>query len=184
MIAWCAIAGGRAGYPYLDEGVLATLASIAAEAYRCAIDTTHRTTAIAVDEDRALQEALAPACCFTAEDGAPGVGDKKILRQCASILGLGDVVRLQKRAIQFGSPCRTGPFLTDSKHFGVNLRLKAMDEKYADWSVFCSGGGVGAPPHWIPWLHFPLLIVGPDSPSLFPAFFFGCNKKGAGMREL
>ncbi|ESS67078.1 hypothetical protein TCDM_04318 [Trypanosoma cruzi Dm28c] len=101
---------GREGrYPYLDEGVLATLASIAAEAYRCAIDTTHRTTAIAVDEDRALQEALAPACCFTSEDGAPGVGDKKILRQCASMLGLGDVVRLQKRAIQFGSRVAQAP---------------------------------------------------------------------------
>ncbi|KAH9598776.1 hypothetical protein LSM04_001366 [Trypanosoma melophagium] len=108
---------GREGrYPYLDEGVLASLDTIATEAYQRAvanttnnINTTNKstnsntTTMKEIDGDAALQQALGPVCCFTAEGGQPGVGDKKILRYCAAMLGLGDVVRLQKRAIQFGS---------------------------------------------------------------------------------
>ncbi|RNF21713.1 asparagine synthase (glutamine-hydrolyzing) [Trypanosoma conorhini] len=101
---------GREGrYPYLDEEVLGTLDSIAAEAYRRAADTARTTAAASLDTEAALREALAPVCCFGADDGPPGVGDKKILRLCASVLGLGDVVRLQKRAIQFGSRVAQAP---------------------------------------------------------------------------
>ncbi|ESL08270.1 hypothetical protein TRSC58_04030 [Trypanosoma rangeli SC58] len=101
---------GREGrYPYLDEEVLETLGAIAAEAYRRATDTKCATAAGSMEVEAALREALTPVCCFNAEDGPPGVGDKKILRLCASVLGLGDVVRLQKRAIQFGSRVAQAP---------------------------------------------------------------------------
>ncbi|KAH8605786.1 hypothetical protein ERJ75_001624400 [Trypanosoma vivax] len=100
---------GREGrYPYLDEGVLATLSEIAAEAYQrmvVAKGCSEEEVGVATKDgaDDALQHAISSVCCFTLESGSPGMGDKKILRRCAAMLGLGDVVWLQKRAIQFGS---------------------------------------------------------------------------------
>nr|CCC89837.1 conserved hypothetical protein [Trypanosoma congolense IL3000] len=104
---------GREGrYPYLDEGVLAALAAIVLKAQKektCGegattiAEETSGMNSVGERDDAVLEQAIGSVCCFTAAAGVPGVGDKKILRRCAALLGLGDVVRLQKRAIQFGS---------------------------------------------------------------------------------
>jgi hypothetical protein len=73
----CTGASGREGrFPFLDEGVLQVLRGI---------------------------ESFDDVCDVRAEAGGPGIGDKKLLRTCARMIGLRDVSRLQKRAIQFGS---------------------------------------------------------------------------------
>lgn len=101
---------GREGrYPYLDEGLLTALEEIAAEAYRRVATSADESGVAGLTGDAALQQVLAPVCCFTTEENLPGVGDKKILRRVAAMLGLGDVVHLQKRAIQFGSRVAHAP---------------------------------------------------------------------------
>ncbi|AAZ10439.1 asparagine synthase, putative [Trypanosoma equiperdum] len=102
---------GREGrYPYLDEGVLAVLGAVVAGAHQHLVSSDHHTpsdetgvTSAGAVDDSVLELAVSSVCSFTGAGGTPGVGDKKILRRCAALLGLGDVVRLQKRAIQFGS---------------------------------------------------------------------------------
>jgi asparagine synthetase B (glutamine-hydrolysing) len=69
---------GREGrYPFLDEGVIGALTSVA-------------------EGGKALHEVMDVRL-------GEGVGEKKLLRTCARLIGLRDVSRLQKRAIQFGT---------------------------------------------------------------------------------
>ncbi|CBZ23879.1 conserved hypothetical protein [Leishmania mexicana MHOM/GT/2001/U1103] len=59
-----------------------------------------REAAPPLTSDELLQLAIEPIVSFRLNLGE---GDKRVLRRVASVLGLSDVTRLQKRAIQFGS---------------------------------------------------------------------------------
>lgn len=77
----------EARFPFLDEEVLATLSSIAADdAFR---------SPDGLDTEGMLQ------VCNPALPA--GVGDKRVLRTVARCLGLRDISRLVKRAVQFGT---------------------------------------------------------------------------------
>lgn len=101
--------GREARLPYLDEGLLRTLQDLVA--YYGAMTTEPKSDSRGnaeainvnenmVEEKRTFQECVAPILTYTL---GPGEGDKRVLRQVAHLLGLGNVSRLEKRAIQFGS---------------------------------------------------------------------------------
>lgn len=95
----------EARLPYLDDSLLACLATLV---------QTYRTVWCAVGEkwmerrqegdrwttESVEQRALAPIVDFIRD---PGEGDKRVLRNVAGLIGLEDVMRLEKRAIQFGA---------------------------------------------------------------------------------
>ena len=89
----CTSDSGREGrFPFLDEEVLRVLRGI---------------------------PDFSDVCCVTL---GPGVGDKRILRTCARMIGLQEVSRLQKRAIQFGTR------IADRKQHGSSRIPGAEDE--------------------------------------------------------
>lgn len=102
--------GREARLPYLDESLLRTLQDLVAS-YKTLLSklksVTDENTAegldineSVMDENMVLQESIAPILTYKL---GPGEGDKRVLRQAAELLGLSDVSRLEKRAIQFGS---------------------------------------------------------------------------------
>eukprot|EP00658_Telonema_sp_P-2_P072069 TRINITY_DN61260_c0_g1_i2.p1 TRINITY_DN61260_c0_g1~~TRINITY_DN61260_c0_g1_i2.p1 ORF type:complete len:173 (+),score=39.13 TRINITY_DN61260_c0_g1_i2:172-690(+) len=104
---------GREGrFPFLDEDVLAVLASpdVLPLSSVCEFELPTTTTTSATST---LTSSSSSAV-------GPGVGDKKVIRTISRMLGLGDASRLQKRAIQFGTR------IADSKMQG-SAKLSEME---------------------------------------------------------
>ena len=100
---------GREGrFPFLDEDVLAVLASpdVLPLSSVCEFELPPTST----------------SSITTSSAVGPGVGDKKVIRTVSRMLGLGDASRLQKRAIQFGTR------IADSKMQG-SAKLSEMLEQ-------------------------------------------------------